>query len=405
MKFEDASFAGSPRPSVSDSQFQILSNNPGAAENIDTCTLMSDWNGYLCKNPKIGQVVFESLDGDSMERTISPIHILGMNRTTQEYNGFNNTLNSFMDHAWDGHYTSQMRMSRFPGMIELDKKYELYLTGTHPGNSRYTLEGVAEDEYVVARVDHSQSIYLKVYKQIDQGTKEEVDSNMYNKTLGNPAPLNISNCGESRYEQGNNIYEFVLRRNCTVYLHAQEHLIGFARLQMSVDEFFDDDFINKMAFALGITVDKIRVVSVRAGSAIVHYQIISGETTESSQRKDLIELAQMLAAKHEAGTLDLGYPILDLVNQVISSNGATVTTGTGSYKKKEIHPVVFVLLALSAIAFLGGIIYGTIRLVNMFKIYQKVSSDESVEHDGKHEFHDDKLESKVAVGPLEEVKE
>lgn len=44
-------------------------------------------------------IVFENLDDDKMDRTFSPINILN------EDIGFNNTLNSMMDHVWDGFYT------------------------------------------------------------------------------------------------------------------------------------------------------------------------------------------------------------------------------------------------------------------------------------------------------------
>ena len=69
-------------------------------------------NAYFCADPdqelppQIGVLVFESLDQDSRTRTVSPVII------TNE-SGYENIINSFMDHAWDGFYTSQNRLSRF----------------------------------------------------------------------------------------------------------------------------------------------------------------------------------------------------------------------------------------------------------------------------------------------------
>jgi hypothetical protein len=41
-----------------------------------------------------------------------------------------NKLNSMMDHTWDGFYTGQIRLSRFPGLIDGDKGvYNLTYTG------------------------------------------------------------------------------------------------------------------------------------------------------------------------------------------------------------------------------------------------------------------------------------
>lgn len=39
-----------------------------------------------------------------------------------------------MDHVWDGFYTGQKRMSRFPVLIETGFNYDIYYTGTPPEN-------------------------------------------------------------------------------------------------------------------------------------------------------------------------------------------------------------------------------------------------------------------------------
>ena len=97
-KFEQNTFTGSPTPTVTDPIFQVVPNNPEAVEDIANCTLVPGWNGYVCQNERIGQLVFESLDPDRMDRTFSPINYLGINRLTGEKTSFNNTMNSFMDH-------------------------------------------------------------------------------------------------------------------------------------------------------------------------------------------------------------------------------------------------------------------------------------------------------------------
>lgn len=35
-----------------------------------------------------------------------------------------------MDHVWDGFYTGQKRMTRFPVIIKADEKYVISYTGT-----------------------------------------------------------------------------------------------------------------------------------------------------------------------------------------------------------------------------------------------------------------------------------
>ena len=56
-------------------------------------------------------MIFESLDEDKLTRLVTPITI-----TNEELNS-RNVLNTFMDHLWDGFYTSMKRLSRFPALI------------------------------------------------------------------------------------------------------------------------------------------------------------------------------------------------------------------------------------------------------------------------------------------------
>jgi hypothetical protein len=56
-------------------------------------------------------MLFESLDADKYDRSIAPVYF-GITGTN-----INNTVNSYMDHAWDGFYTSQNRLSAFPTLI------------------------------------------------------------------------------------------------------------------------------------------------------------------------------------------------------------------------------------------------------------------------------------------------
>lgn len=77
--------------------------------------------------------MFESLDADTKDRSIQPIEI------TSEATGYYNKLNSMMDHVWDGFYTGQLRMSRFPAQILTGEDYVVQMTGTPPQKMRFTL--------------------------------------------------------------------------------------------------------------------------------------------------------------------------------------------------------------------------------------------------------------------------
>ena len=73
-------------------------------------------------------VLFESLDEDKLTRLVSPITI------TNEVLKSRNILNTFMDHLWDGFYTSMKRLSRFPALILAGNGYvyEINYKGTPP---------------------------------------------------------------------------------------------------------------------------------------------------------------------------------------------------------------------------------------------------------------------------------
>ena len=133
--------------------------------------------------------MFESLDSDKEDRTVSPIYIIS-NSTS-----FNNTLNTFMDHCWDGHYTCQKRLSRFPSIIATNDMYEVYYTGTPPSNTRYTIQGAeSTSDYLHLMIDFSQSRLYKVY-----ANDVLIPANDYNATTNELVPISKTKCGENVY--------------------------------------------------------------------------------------------------------------------------------------------------------------------------------------------------------------
>ena len=53
----------------------------------------------------------------------------------------NNKVNSFMDHTWDGFYTGQKRLSRFPILVNAADKsvYDFIFRGTPAKKLKFTL--------------------------------------------------------------------------------------------------------------------------------------------------------------------------------------------------------------------------------------------------------------------------
>jgi len=61
--------------------------------------MVTAWNAFKCDNLKIGILAFDSLDGDTMDRSVQPVYIKNYDL------GLENKLNNDMDHCWDGVYT------------------------------------------------------------------------------------------------------------------------------------------------------------------------------------------------------------------------------------------------------------------------------------------------------------
>ena len=73
----------------------------------------------------LGILLFESEDSDKYDRSMQPIYV------KKQGTSINNKLNSYMDHVWDGFYTGQLRLSRFPAAVQADNGvYDLVYTGT-----------------------------------------------------------------------------------------------------------------------------------------------------------------------------------------------------------------------------------------------------------------------------------
>ena len=65
-----------------------------------------------------------------------------------------NKLNSYMDHVWDGFYSGQVRLSRFPVIVQAKrgKAYEVVFTGTAAANLTWLLVAEEPDAGVMIRI-------------------------------------------------------------------------------------------------------------------------------------------------------------------------------------------------------------------------------------------------------------
>lgn len=110
LQFDGNSFSG-VRPDGLSTDGTVTYALNGDAPYYPNCIDKTEWNAWSCSNQNIGVLLFESLDGDTWDRSVQPIYI------TEDGGAYSNKLNSMMDHVWDGFYTGQTRLSRFPAQI------------------------------------------------------------------------------------------------------------------------------------------------------------------------------------------------------------------------------------------------------------------------------------------------
>jgi len=97
-------------------------------------------NLWICYEDKLGILQFESEDSDTLDRSMQPIYAQLQGTT------MNNKINSYMDHVWDGFYTGQTRLSRFPIIVyaPTGATYDMVYTGTPAKKMKYTLWSQAD---------------------------------------------------------------------------------------------------------------------------------------------------------------------------------------------------------------------------------------------------------------------
>jgi hypothetical protein len=75
-----------------------------------------------------------------------------------------NKLNSFMDHTWDGFYSGQIRITRFPTLVDAYRGsvYDIVYTGTPPKKQLFELYADGTDIGMVVRIAYPSAAAYQV---------------------------------------------------------------------------------------------------------------------------------------------------------------------------------------------------------------------------------------------------
>lgn len=158
LDFTGIRLAGLLRPMLP-RRFTIISDNKlsTSAQVIPTCDLDRAWNAWLCDTRDIGVMIFDNLDADRMDRAVQPVYIQNSD------SGFNNKLNAFMDHCWDGFYTCQKRETKFPTLVYTKWDYNIEYTGTAPAQQEFRMFARSGSPGFVVTIKYNASGAYQLY--------------------------------------------------------------------------------------------------------------------------------------------------------------------------------------------------------------------------------------------------
>jgi hypothetical protein len=214
-------------------------------------------NAYICHKKHLGVLMFESNDADKEDRTFSPIY-LGINGTQ-----IANKLNSMMDHMWDGFYTGQIHLTRFPGLIDAVPKsvWNVTMVGTPPNKMTWKLMSQEKTSAVQLRIAYPSAQSRNIVKD-----GKIIEFNQWDEKLHMYGPVQGEFCGENRYIGVKNIFEFYLTTNCELKIQPRDAIQTLVRMEWTMDAFFANggttSFMDRVAGSLGIHASTIKIVSV-----------------------------------------------------------------------------------------------------------------------------------------------
>lgn len=224
-----------------------------------------------------------------------------------EESKFYTKVNSFMDHVWDGFYTGQVRLSRFPVQIATGYSYVVQMSGTPPQAMRFDLK--AELGGIEIRIPYPNAGSYTVW-----ANGQEMPYTPWDEALGRHAPLTqAQGCGENRFVGVENFLDFFLTPGCEIEIKPRDAIMTSVRLEWTLEEFYADQgvtrFSDRVAAALGIHRSTVHVVAVYEGSVVVDF-FISAELDDEEPAATLLAIKNDLRDQIAGNLLDLGAPIL-----------------------------------------------------------------------------------------------
>ena len=330
-RFRGSKWSG-VKPSKAKENFEVVSNNPGFTQHAERCEFVKDWNAYFCQNDKLGLLHFESQEDERFDRQLAPVYV------AKQGTQINNKLNSFMDHIWDGFYSGQQKMPRFPSLVEIDRGsiHDITFTGNAPKKAMFSLFHEKANAGTTVRIAYPDAVSIQV-----KVNDKKIEMNEWDKSINQYGEVKQRFCGENRYIGVQNILEFYVTAGCKVHIMPRNAIQTQVRMEWTIEDFYSKGgttaLVDRISSVLGIHASQIKVVSVYEGSLVLDYEInASEEDEESGTTTDA--LAEVKAKQTEAfatGGIDLGAPILDVAVVVATTDTSAAASESTSSNTVE----------------------------------------------------------------------
>ena len=343
----------------------VVAHTPGIADPA-LCSLRWQWNAYLCRAFDLQTFVIESRDADRYDRRVAPVALRTKNRDGSTRTVY---LNGPMDHLWNFDYTSQRRLSTFWSVVQVNKEYDVSMTGTNPKRMRMYFLNAPEEQSILITLNYTTPEIVQVRNEA--GTLVQ-DAFPLVPTLRSPHASNT-------WQQPTRTLVLNVRGSRFLELNTIAAVFVNVRMQMSIADFFEGDFISNVVSILNIDPATIKIASVRSGSVIVEWFISEQPedpnwTPEQREAMQLNSLADKLALHaRSVGEILPGVPILDmyLIRPTNTSSTSTLetivdssTTGNSGTSSGGISMVVIIGSAVGGLAIIVAVVVSAVIIRN-----------------------------------------
>jgi hypothetical protein len=148
-----------------------------------------------------------------------------------------NNLNAMMDHVWDGFYTGQKRLQRFPSVIQGERGsvYDLNFTGSPAKHMQFTLRSQTKSTGSTIRIAYPGAESRAIY--VDG---ELIQMNQWDDSVQQYGEIKQRFCGENRYIGVKNILEFYINTDCKLEIKPRNAIQTTVRMEWTMEDFFAD---------------------------------------------------------------------------------------------------------------------------------------------------------------------